>query len=94
MERVTKLLVALGSPPVDVNGYTDAIGSDGDNTALSETRASAVVTSLGLLGVASGSMRPHGFGEQKPIRPETTPSVADHPAGRQANRRVELVLLD
>jgi OOP family OmpA-OmpF porin len=83
---------ALGdtSAAVSVNGHTDAKGTDSYNLDLSERRARAVVKALQDDGLGA-PMTPHGFGETQPVAPNTLKGK-DNPAGRQLNRRVELVV--
>jgi outer membrane protein OmpA-like peptidoglycan-associated protein len=67
-------------------GHTDAVGSAGDNQALSERRASAVTEFLIGEGVAAGRLHSAGRGEMEPRRS----NAGDN--GRQANRRVEVAI--
>ncbi len=72
---------------IQVNGYTDDIGTVADNLRLSRDRARAVA--VGLRNRLSGvtlELRPQGFGE--PTNPNTTQS------GRRHNRKVVIVLPD
>jgi outer membrane protein OmpA-like peptidoglycan-associated protein len=86
LEEVAAVLVAYAPRPVRVEGHTDSIASDAYNQGLSERRAASVVRWLGAHGVAGGRMKSAGRGETRP--------VADNGsvAGRQQNRRVELVI--
>ena len=76
-----------------VYGHTDGKGSPGYNRTLSVQRARAVQAALGPLLGAGWTFDVQGFGETRPVAPETTASGADYPAGRALNRRVELSLL-
>jgi len=79
-----------GTGTVTIEGHTDAIGSDADNQALSERRAAAV---RGALEAALGSSYQYtsvGFGETRPVAPNTKPDGSDDPDGRALNRRVEI----
>jgi OOP family OmpA-OmpF porin len=89
---VAALLRAVKPRRVDVNGYTDGIGSAAANLTLSEGRASSVRQALAARAVPTGTLRAHGLGESHPVRRETTADGADDPAARQLNRRVEIVL--
>jgi OOP family OmpA-OmpF porin len=66
------------------------MGSDQYNADLSERRAQAVVRGLTERGVTA-TMNAQGFGEKQPIA-QNTLKGKDNPAGRQLNRRVELVV--
>jgi outer membrane protein OmpA-like peptidoglycan-associated protein len=71
---------------VAIEGYTDSVGSDALNHALSEKRAIAVKNGLTDRGVASNRVSARGMGEASPV------ASNDTAAGRQRNRRVEIVL--
>jgi OmpA-OmpF porin, OOP family len=70
---------------VDVNGYTDSIGSADYNLRLSDRRARAVVDYLEKDGVSADRLSPHGYGKTDCVTPNSTAE------GRAQNRRVELV---
>jgi outer membrane protein OmpA-like peptidoglycan-associated protein len=71
---------------LEVDGYTDSIGSDAYNMKLSDERADAVRGYLTGQGIASDNVTAKGFGKENPV------ATNDTPAGRQQNRRVELVV--
>ena len=71
---------------VAIEGYTDSVGTDSLNQALSEKRAIAVKSGLTDRGVASNRVTARGLGEASPV------ASNDTAAGRQRNRRVEVVL--
>jgi OOP family OmpA-OmpF porin len=75
---------------VQVNGHTDAKGTDAYNLDLSDRRAQAVVAALTATGLGA-PMEPRGFGERQPVAPNTLDGK-DNPTGRQLNRRVEIVV--
>lgn len=88
-DRLTKLVAFLGKYPdrtVIVEGHTDSVGSDETNQVLSQRRADAVRAYLLAQGVAANRVTAVGKGESLP--------VADNgnAAGRQQNRRVEIVI--
>ena len=68
-----------------IEGYTDSVGGEAANQALSDRRAQAVVAALLSRGVSAASVQGQGYGESRPVAPNTTSS------GRQQNRRVEVV---
>jgi outer membrane protein OmpA-like peptidoglycan-associated protein len=84
--EVAEVLAAYKERPIRVEGHTDSIASDAYNHKLSEERAGSVVRWLAAHGVAVGRMRPRGLGETQPVADNATP------AGRQLNRRVEIVV--
>jgi OmpA-OmpF porin, OOP family len=70
---------------VNVNGFTDAIGTEKYNLKLSERRANAVVNYLVQQGIPASQLIPHGYGKTNFVASNDTPE------GRAQNRRVELV---
>lgn len=89
--NVQKLADFLKNYPerkVEIDGFTDSVGSEESNQALSEQRANAVRASLENMGVAADRISTRGFGESLPVASNATR------AGRQLNRRVEIVLSD
>jgi OOP family OmpA-OmpF porin len=90
LAAVAKALRGKGSR-IEVNGHTDAKGSDDYNLDLSQRRAGAVVAVLEADGLST-PMTAEGFGESQPVAPNTTKGGADNPVGRQLNRRVEIVI--
>jgi OmpA-OmpF porin, OOP family len=76
---------------VEVAGHTDSVGSDAYNQKLSERRAKTVYDYLTSNGVDAGRLvGPTGYGESRPIAPNTNPDGSDNPEGRAQNRRTEL----
>jgi outer membrane protein OmpA-like peptidoglycan-associated protein len=71
---------------VVIEGYTDSVGTDSNNKALSQKRADAVRTFLISRGVAEARLKAVGRGEEGPVADNNTPE------GRANNRRVELVI--
>jgi len=74
---------------VELAGHTDSKGSDAYNQDLSQRRAEAAMAYLITAGIDASRLRARGYGESQPIEPNTTPSGADNPEGRAANRRTE-----
>jgi outer membrane protein OmpA-like peptidoglycan-associated protein len=71
-----------------IEGHTDNIGSDEYNQALSERRAGAVKQALVGLGISDRRIRMQGMGKTQPVASNNTE------AGRQQNRRVEVIISD
>ncbi len=91
LDKVAKVLQEVAEQPVGVEGHTDNVpithSSWADNKALSLARANAVVDYLVEKGVPRGRLTAIGYGEEHPIAPNNTA------AGRQKNRRVEIIIL-
>lgn len=86
-----RLATALKEQPdrkVLIEGHTDNVGSDQNNMGLSERRAQSVQMGLTQRGVDRSQVTAVGKGENFPI------ASNDSAAGRQSNRRVELIFTD
>jgi len=68
-----------------INGYTDNTGIENNNQLLSESRAAATKAFLISKGIDASRFQSAGFGQAKPVGDNKTA------AGRQQNRRVELI---
>lgn len=93
LKQVGAIIKEKAKGTVRIEGHTDSKGSDGYNQKLSERRANSVrdwlVKNEGLKNVRFSTT---GFGAKKPAVSNTKPDGADDPAGRQKNRRVEIVI--
>jgi outer membrane protein OmpA-like peptidoglycan-associated protein len=87
LDQVASTLTQYEKTYVDVMGHTDSTGSDAYNQILSEGRASAVADYLSIRGVQSARLATRGYGESQPKASNLDP------AGRSANRRVEIHLV-
>ncbi|WP_052732907.1 OmpA family protein [Hymenobacter terrenus] len=83
LERLQKLLVETPALKLEMAGHTDNVGEAARNQDLSKRRAQAVVTYLTQHGIVATRLTAAGYGEAKPVAPNTTK------AGRQLNRRTE-----
>jgi outer membrane protein OmpA-like peptidoglycan-associated protein len=80
------------APPAMIEGHTDGKGSDAYNQTLSEKRAQTVKDWLVAKDVLPATTPIQGWGKRRPVAPNAKPDGSDDPAGRQRNRRVEVVL--
>lgn len=87
VRRIAAILQQYPDRQIAVEGHTDATGSDSYNQKLSEDRAASVRASLIAGGVPEGQITSRGFGKTQPV------ATNDTPAGRQQNRRVEIIVL-
>lgn len=88
IEKLSSFLKAYPKRSVIVEGFTDSVGSDATNQALAARRSESVQTALVNMGVARERVAAKGYGEAFPV------AGNDNAAGRQLNRRVEIVLSD
>lgn len=89
LARAAELLKSYPGAQITIGGHTDAKGDDAYNEALSLRRARSVADRL-QSPAAGRSIKAEGFGERRPVAPNTRPDGADDPDGRQKNRRVEI----
>lgn len=88
-EKLAKVAGIVAGHPglkLDVEGHTDSVGGDSYNQTLSEQRGTAVRDYLTNGGMAPASVTSKGLGESQPV------ATNDNAAGRQQNRRVEIVI--
>jgi len=88
-EKLSRLSGVLLSHPglhVEVEGHADSVGATDFNQTLSESRASSVRDYLVRGGIAPNTVGTAGFGESQPV------ASNDTAAGKQQNRRVELIV--
>jgi outer membrane protein OmpA-like peptidoglycan-associated protein len=86
LARVAGILQAYPGLQIAIEGHTDSVGSDEYNQRLSERRAVSVRTYLTQNGTPESTVTALGFGEAQPVATNASS------AGRQQNRRVELVV--
>jgi len=88
-EKLAKVAGIIMSHPglkIEVEGHTDSVGGDDYNMRLSENRANSVRGYLVQQGTVPDNVTAQGFGKTMPVADNATT------AGRQMNRRVELII--
>jgi outer membrane protein OmpA-like peptidoglycan-associated protein len=86
LARISGIVLAYPDLKLEIDGYTDSIGSDEYNQTLSEKRAEAVRDYLVTSGVSINNVYARGMGKADPVADNSTA------AGRQLNRRVEMIV--
>ena len=86
LARISGIVLAYPDLHLQVEGYTDSIGSDQYNQGLSEKRAATVRDYLVSSGVSINNVVAEGFGKADPVADNSTA------AGRKLNRRVDMVV--
>ena len=93
LQKVGEVVKAYPKAPVLIEGHTDGKGTHPYNMKLSENRALSVKNWLVQnAGVDPARITTQGWGETKPVAPNTNPNGSDNPQGRQKNRRVGITL--
>jgi outer membrane protein OmpA-like peptidoglycan-associated protein len=86
LARVSGILLSHPELTLQVEGHTDSVGDEAYNQRLSESRADSVRSYLIAQGIQTSAVSTKGFGMSQPV------ASNDTAAGRQQNRRVELVV--
>jgi outer membrane protein OmpA-like peptidoglycan-associated protein len=89
VRRIDQLAQFLNEHPdrlVQIDGFTDSIGSDSYNQDLSQRRAESVKSALLSRNVDASRIGTQGYGKAFPVANNTDSG------GRQLNRRVEVVI--
>lgn len=88
IDRLAEALKGAPDQQVIIEGHTDSTGADAYNQQLSQARAQAVQAALLERGVRPDQVQAVGKGESFPV------ASNDNAAGRQQNRRVEMIFAD
>ncbi len=86
LDGVVDLLKADESLMLDIDGHTDAVGTDESNQVLSDNRAGSVKEYFLKKGIDASRLKSTGYGETKPVADNNTA------AGRAKNRRTEMTV--
>jgi outer membrane protein OmpA-like peptidoglycan-associated protein len=86
MDQLAQFLSEHPDRRVQIDGFTDSIGTDGYNEELSQRRADAVKGALVMRGIDPSRIGTEGYGKAYPVANNTDSG------GRQLNRRVEVVI--
>jgi outer membrane protein OmpA-like peptidoglycan-associated protein len=86
LDRLVQFLAEHPDRLVQIDGFTDSIGTDSFNQDLSQRRADAVRFTLLSRGISSARVATQGYGKSYPVASNSESS------GRQLNRRVEVVI--
>lgn len=86
LARISGIVLAYPDLKLQVEGYTDSIGSDEYNQTLSDKRAEAVRDYIVTSGVNMNNVAARGMGKADPVADNSTAK------GRQLNRRVEMIV--
>jgi outer membrane protein OmpA-like peptidoglycan-associated protein len=88
IEQLAQFLNEHPGRRVQIDGFTDSVGSDSYNEELSQRRADSVKEALLEHGIDPSRIGSYGYGKAYPV------ATNDESGGRQLNRRVEVVIGD
>lgn len=94
LDKLVQLLVDNPEIKIELASHTDSIDDRAYNIELSQRRAESAVRYLVQHGIAPDRLIAKGYGEDKPIAPNSNPDGSDNPVGRQKNRRTEFKILE
>jgi outer membrane protein OmpA-like peptidoglycan-associated protein len=86
LEKLSAFLHEYPQRSVQIEGYTDSVGTDDYNQGLSERRADSVRDVLTGMGISGDRIQTRGLGKTSPVADNGTET------GRQMNRRVEVII--
>jgi len=89
LDYLYTIMVDNPSIEIELSAHTDSKGSDIYNLDLSNRRARSCVDYLVSKGISQSRMTSKGYGESRPVAPNTLPNGKDNPDGRALNRRTE-----
>ena len=88
LKDVVKKMKARAIKRIVLEGHADAVGDGTRNEELARERAEAIATYLKKRGIDAGRIDIASFGDDKPLKPNTTPK------NRLRNRRVEFYVAE
>ena len=86
LDQLAQFLVEHPDRRVQIDGFTDSVGTDSYNEELSQRRANTVREALISRGIESSRIGTEGYGKSYPV------ASNNDSGGRQLNRRVEVVI--
>jgi outer membrane protein OmpA-like peptidoglycan-associated protein len=86
LDQLAQFLTDHPERRVQIDGFTDSVGTDSYNLSLSQARADTVKSSLVSRGIDRSRIGSQGYGKSFPV------ATNDESGGRQLNRRVEVVI--
>jgi outer membrane protein OmpA-like peptidoglycan-associated protein len=93
LNEVYQYLAANKNVLLEIHGHTDGKGSEQFNIQLSKQRADAVAGWLKQKGIPASRLKVIAHGSNQPVAPNQNPDGSDDPAGREKNRRVQLITI-
>lgn len=93
LDKLHEIMTDNPNLVIQLAAHTDSIGTKQNNKEISQGRANSCVNYLSNKGIDKKRLKAKGYGESKPIAPNTNPDGTDNPEGRQKNRRTEFKII-
>jgi outer membrane protein OmpA-like peptidoglycan-associated protein len=94
LDKLARFLQDNPEIKIELGSHTDNFGNDEYNLDLSQRRAESAVNYIVSKGVDNNRIRARGYGETRPMVPNTNPDGTDNPDNRQRNRRTEIKVFE
>ena len=94
IELVFTYLTSHPDVKLMIEGHTDSKGSENYNLYLSKSRADKIKEILEFMGIPKDRMETNGYGESRPLVPNTNDDGSDNAENRMQNRRVEFRMIE
>ena len=94
LDILTRFLQDNPQIKIELGSHTDNFGIDSYNLGLSQRRAESAVNYIVSKGVDKNRIRARGYGETRPMVPNTNSDGTDNPENRQRNRRTEIKVFE
>ena len=93
LDRLVQIMKDNPDIIIELSSHTDSVDTEAYNMRLSQRRAEAAVNYLIQAGISPDRLIAKGYGESRPIAPNTNPDGTDNPEGRALNRRTEFKVI-
>ena len=94
LDKLARFLEDNPQIKIELGSHTDNFGIDSYNLGLSQRRAESAVNYIISNGIEKDRIRARGYGETRPIVPNTNSDGSDNPENRQKNRRTEIKVFE
>ena len=94
LDKLVRFLEDNPEIKIELGSHTDNFGDDEYNRDLSQRRAESAVNYIISNGIDKNRIRARGYGESRPMVPNTNPDGTDNPENRQKNRRTEIKVFE
>jgi outer membrane protein OmpA-like peptidoglycan-associated protein len=93
LDKLVDILIDNPEISIELSSHTDSVDTEAYNIRLSQRRAESAVNYIIQAGISPDRIVAKGYGETRPIAPNTNPDGSDNPEGRAKNRRTEFKVI-